>query len=133
MAIVGCLGSIVFQVSDSTVKTINNMQWSGSSRYATHQRHNGDSLTEFVGRDPDGITLEIYLSAYLGTSPMAEMKKLWTYIRTGAAVPLVLGNHAYGRYRWNVVSHKIKMKTYDGHGNVTTATVSVTLKEYLRT
>lgn len=132
MAIVGCLGNMVFQVSEKTVKTLHNMQWSGSARYATHNRHNTDALTEFVGRDPDSITFDIYLSAYCGTSPMAEMNKLWVYIRTGTAVPLVLGNHGYGRYRWSVVSHKTKMKTYDGRGNVTTATVSVTLKEYLR-
>ena len=33
--VVGCLGEIVFQVSDEIVKTINNMQWSGSVRFAT--------------------------------------------------------------------------------------------------
>lgn len=130
--IVGCLGDVVFQVSENTIKTINNMQWSGSARYATHHRHNGNSLTEFTGLDPDKITFDIYLSAYLGISPMAETNKLWSYIRSGAAVPLVLGNHGYGRYRWTIVSQKIKMQTYDGHGNVTTATVSVTLQEYLR-
>ena len=130
--IVGCLGNVVFQVSEDTVKTINNMQWTGSARYTTHHRHNGNALTEFTGIDPDKITFDIHLSAYLGISPMAEIKELWTYIRSGAAVPFVLGNQGYGRYRWNVVSQKIKMQTYDGRGNVTTATVSVTLQEYLR-
>ena len=48
------------------------------------------------------------------------------------AVPLVIGNKGYGKYRWSVLDHKMKMKTYDGRGNVTSATVSVSLQEYLR-
>ena len=52
--------------------------------------------------------------------------------RGGIAVPLVIGNKGYGKYRWSVLDHKMKMKTYDGRGNVTSATVSVSLQEYLR-
>ena len=29
MGMVGCLGDIVFTVSDSTIETINNVTWSG--------------------------------------------------------------------------------------------------------
>ena len=46
---VGCLGELIFSVSDSLVQTLSNMQWSGSARYATHQRHLKDALTEFAG------------------------------------------------------------------------------------
>lgn len=35
MGMVGCLGDIVFTVSDRTIETINNVTWSGSARYAT--------------------------------------------------------------------------------------------------
>ena len=53
MGMVGCLGDIVFTVSDRTIETINNVTWSGSARYATHQRHGTHALTEFTGLDPD--------------------------------------------------------------------------------
>lgn len=33
MGMVGCLGDIVFTVSDRTIKTIDNVTWSGSARY----------------------------------------------------------------------------------------------------
>ena len=49
MAVVGCLGDIIFQVSDKTMTAINNVKWSASARYATHQRHGGNALTEFAG------------------------------------------------------------------------------------
>lgn len=132
MGMVGCLGDIVFTVSDRTIETINNVTWSGSARYANHQRHGTHALTEFTGLDPDKMTFDIVLSAYLGVDPIAEVVKLWNYERGGIAVPLVIGNKGYGKYRWSVLDHKMKMKTYDGRGNVTSATVSVSLQEYLR-
>ena len=132
MSMVGCLGDIVFEVSAQTVKTLNNVKWSGSVKYATHQRHGTNALTEFVGINPDKMSFDIVLSAYLGTDPMADIVTLWSYERNGTAVPLVIGNKGYGKYRWSVVSHDVKMKTFDGRGNVTTATMSITLQEYLR-
>ena len=67
---IGTLGEVVFSVSDSVVETINNFVWSGSARYAAHQRHLTNALTEFTGLDPDGITFDIFVSAYLGVDPM---------------------------------------------------------------
>lgn len=86
MGMVGCLGDIVFTVSDRTIETINNVTWSGSARYATHQRHGTHALTEFTGLDPDKMTFDIVLSAYLGVDPIAEVVKLWNYERGGIAV-----------------------------------------------
>ena len=129
---VGTLGELVFSVSDDTVKTIDNFVWSGSARYSIHQRHLTHALTEFTGLDPDAITFDIVVSTYLGTDPMAEVSKIWGYERAGTAVPLTIGTHAYGKYRWSVVSHKLKAQTYDGQGEITTATISLTLQEYLR-
>lgn len=130
--VVGALGDIVFSVSSRTVKTITNFNWSGSARYSTHQRHVGNALTEFTGLDPDKITFDIVLSKYLGVDPMTEVTRIWRYERNAVVLPLVLGNHCYGRFRWTILSHKTKAETYDGHGNITTATVSLTLQEYLR-
>lgn len=128
----GCLGDIVFSTSDDYVKGISNAQWGGSAKYATHSRHATHSLTEFVGIEPDNFSFDMYLSAYLGVNPMAELKKLWAYEREGKALPLTLGNHCYGKYRWTITSHKTKIKTFDGDGDLTSVTVSVTLQEYLR-
>ena len=61
---------------------------------------------------------------------MADIVKIWDYERSGRALPLVLGSKAYGKYRWVIKSHKIKMQTFDGHGNLTSATVSLSLTEY---
>lgn len=129
--VVGCLGEIIFSVSDSQVQTLNNAQWSGSARYATHQRHMQDALTEFCGLEPDKFSFDMVLSAFLGVNPQAAINKIWQYERSGTAASLVLGDKAYGKYRWNILSHKTKMQDYDNAGNLLQATVSVSLQEYL--
>lgn len=131
MAIVGCLGDVIFTVSRSVVRTLDNMTWSGSARYATHERHLTHALTEFTGLDPDKITFDILLSAELGVDPIAEVVKLWNIERSGKAVPLTVGTKGYGKYRWNLTKHTMKMKTFYKNGDVHTAAVSVSLQEYL--
>ena len=129
---VGVLGDIVFQVSSNVIKTLDNLQWSGSARYGEHSRHLTNALTEFTGIDPDTMSFDMELSVYLGVDPMAELVKIWTYERSGKPLSLVVGERAYGKYKWTIKSHKIKIKTYDKRGNVTGASVSVELLEYLK-
>ena len=132
MAIIGCLGDIVFTVSDATVRTLDNWAWSGSARYATHERHLTHALTEFTGLDPDKITFDIILKAELGVKPLDDIAKIWTYEREGIALALTVGRKGYGKYRWNIVSHNVEFTHTDVLGNPTVATVSLTLQEYLR-
>lgn len=137
MAVVGYLGEnprdgIQFEVSSQTVRTLSNWKWSGSARYATHQRHGGNALTEFTGLDPDKITFDIILKRELGVEPLDDISKLWKYQREGIAVALTVGGHGYGRYRWNVINFTNDIRSTDTKGKMTSVTVSVTLQEYLR-
>lgn len=127
---IGCLGDIAFKVSSDMVRTISSVTWSGSANYNTHARHLTDSLTEFTGLAPDEMTFDIVLSAFLGVSPMTDINKIWAYERQGQALPLVIGSKAYGKYRWVIKSHKVKVEHFDGSGNVLSATVSISLLEY---
>lgn len=129
---IGTLGDIAFQVSDKIVQTFQNMTWKGSANYAIHNRRLTNSLTEFVGIDPDSITLDIELSTYLGSDVMAELGKIWKYERTGEAVSLVVGGKGYGKYKWNLTGHTIKMRSFDKEGKLTRAVVSISLQEYLK-
>ena len=131
MAIVGCLGDVIFTVSRSVVRTLDNMTWSGSARYATHERHLTNALTEFTGLDPDKITFDITLCSDLGVDPITEVVKIWNIERSGKAVPLTIGTKGYGKYRWNITKHETKAKAHFINGDIHTATVSVSLQEYL--
>jgi len=130
--VIGALGDIVFTVSSRTLRTISSVKWSGAARYSTHRRHGTHALTEFTGLDPDTLSFEMVLLSSLGVNPMDELVKLWDYERNARAVPLVIGDHAYGKYRWSVVSHDIKVQHFDAAGRLMSVTVSVKLQEYLR-
>jgi hypothetical protein len=130
---IGYLGDILFRVNSDVVKTPNNVQWSGSARYADHQRHLKNSLTEFIGIDSDTFTFDMVLTVELGVNVMEELVKIWSYERKGIALPLVLCEKIYGKYRWTIQKHKIRMQYFDSKGNVSTAYVSINLLEYVTT
>lgn len=129
--VVGKLGEIVFEVSDDVVQTLDNMSWSGSARYATHQRHLYHAKTEYTGIDPDKISFDITLSAYLGVNPQNAINKVWAYERDGATLGLAVGHKGYGKYRWTITKHNIKMQKFDRQGDLTHCVVSITLQEYI--
>ena len=130
--VVGCLGDIVFQVSEETVETLQDVEWSGEARYTVHQRHLQNALTEFTGIEPDKISFSMQLTPLLGADIIGELVKIWTYERSGEALQLLLGEHGYGKYRWNILKHSAKYEESDVWGNPLLAVVDVELQEYLR-
>lgn len=132
MANIGSLGDITFTVSSDVLKTLDNFNWSGSARYGSHQVHLGNTLPEFAGVNQDSITFDIFLSAYLGVNPMDDIVLMFNYERSGENLSLVIGEKVYGKYRWNLISHKIKADNFDKAGNLMSVTVSVTLAEYTK-
>lgn len=137
MALIGYLGrdannGIQFVVSREVFRTPKDITWGGSARYATHARHATHALTEFTGLDPDTFSFDILLTAELGVNPLEEVEKIFTYEREGEALGLVLGGHAYGKYRWTIQKHETKINYTDGAGDLYAVEVSVTLLEYLK-
>ena len=137
MALIGYLGKsaddgIQFVVSREVFRTPKNMKWSGSVRYATHERHNTHALTEFTGLDPDRFSFDILLTAEMGVDPLKEVVKIWDYERDGEALGLVIGGKAYGKYRWTIKNHETKIEYTDKNGDMYAVEVSVELLEYIR-
>ncbi|MCC8080179.1 MAG: phage tail protein [Oscillospiraceae bacterium] len=131
MAQIGCLGDAVFVASRSKTLTVSSMTWSGSANISEHNLVGGNTLAEFTGNASEKMELQIIQSENVGVTPMDVLAKLWTYKRSGEAATLVLGDHAYGRYKWLIKDIKIKAKYFDGAGNITHATVTLSLVEYL--
>ena len=129
---IGALGNITFSASSRQINTFDNMQWSNSARYASLDRHLRPTLLEFLGTNAGEITFDMRFSAYEGINPDAEIKKLLTAERAGEAMRLVIGRRVYGRFRWVITGTNKGLEYFDGNGNLLVASVSVTLKEYLR-
>lgn len=132
MATIGCFGDLMFQVSDQTVLSLENWKWSGSARYSTHQLHGHQALTEFTGLDADQISFDITFSWALGTEPLKQVWELFKIQRNGRALPLTIGNHPYGYYRWTILSISNQINYTDVHGDLYMVKVTLKLQEYLR-
>lgn len=135
MALIGYLGKsagngISFVVSREVFRTPKNLKWSGSARYATHERHGAYALTEFTGIDPGRFSFDILLTAEMGVNPLKEVAKIGNYEQDGEALGLVIGGKAYGKYRWNIQSHEVKIEYTDEAGRMYAVEVSVELLEY---
>ena len=129
---IGCLGDVVFEVSDDEIKTIRDVSWSGSASISTHQAHLSKAVTEFVGADPDNIEFKMRVSQYLGSDPLKEIETISKYEKEGVTVPLTIGKKSYGEYRWLIKKHKITFEHYDKAGNLVSADITISLTEYTK-
>lgn len=127
---IGCLGNIIFQVSDHRIRTITTLSESGSASYASHQRVQAKELPEFTGTSPGKIDIEMLLSSYLGAKPHAELRKIRQATETGKVMVLVIGHRYYGQYV--ITGYSADAVTFDGELGVSACTVHVSLMEYPR-
>lgn len=129
---VGAFGGVAFVVSDTQIKTLRDMTISYKASISTHAVHLGGGLAEFTGSEPQSISFKLRLSAYLGASPDAELKKLEQYLLNGTPQTFALGNKVFGRYKWLLESMKVTAEYYDKYGNITQCDIAVSLTEYLK-
>lgn len=129
---IGALGLIPFYVSGKAVQTIQNVVWSGSANFASHNRIGSTTLVEATGSNADNISFDMLLSADLGVNPWDAISAIVQAERKQSALQLTIGDHGYGRYRWVIESHNINLNRFDLNGNLTEALVSVKLVEYLK-
>lgn len=130
--VLGSFGDLLlFQVTDETVLTLQNWKWSGSADYSTHKLHGHQALTEFIGHEPDQISFDVYFSWALGTDPLKMVWELWKVMRGGIALPLTIGNHPYGYYRWTIQDISNQIEYTDANGDLYQVKVTLKLLEYL--
>lgn len=130
--VVGILGGVVFEASDEYVKTVSELNLKNSVKYAEHTRVSGYSLLEFVGIEPGKLDMKIYLSAYLGVNVGAEFSQLQQYERSGAVLPLLLGEDVRAMCNFVIQSSELEERTWDGRGNLTSAVMTLHLLEYVK-
>lgn len=124
---------VQFLVSEETIRTPSNWQWSGKALYSTQSRHNQDSITEFTGRDTDTMDFDLQLVAEYGMVPMDEMVTLWDLMRNARPLQITIGFHPYGRYRWTITQLDITNEVTAPEGQLAGITVAVKCLEYLKT
>lgn len=129
MAIIGSLGTVIFEVSANKVKTFDEKKRSGSGRWAVHDIISKKPEPEFLGPGQEQISFTIRLSATSHINPDTELEKLRKMRDTGELSLLILGGKPVSQNFWLVESLDEDQRTFF-QGRLMVAYVTVTLKEY---
>lgn len=132
MAEIGNLGrSIVFSTSDAKILTFTDLKQTVSGRWATHERIQKKAQSEFLGADLRSITFKITLSAMHGVKPRKTLEIMEAMVENGTVEALVIGGVKVGANRWKMTSISETWDTIMNKGELSQATVSITLEEYV--
>ncbi|MBB6670510.1 phage tail protein [Cohnella nanjingensis] len=128
----GSLGPVVFIVSEGATRTIDDFQRSAGGRWAQHDIIGQKSKKQWLGPGADTVTFSVLFDVRFGLHPRKEIDQLTELERAGKALPLVLGRKGIGVGLWVITSMTQAWNTLDGDGNVLSATVNLTLEEYVK-
>lgn len=128
---VGNFGKITFTVSQKKAYSFDNFKRTRAAEWKEHNRYNNKPLSEFNGPGLENITLDIYLDASLGINPRNEIERWGKLVNSGHHDILVIGGQQVGKYEWKIESISEDWKDFLNKGELLTATISVTLSEYV--
>lgn len=132
MAKIGSLGSTInFIVSDKKVLTFNSLNQNVKGRWSQHQNIGKLPSAEFLGADTRDITLTIQLNAMNGIKPRKTMEKIEKAVLKGTPLEFVIGGKKIGKNRFVIQSMSEAWGTILSKGELVSATLQLTLKEYV--
>ena len=116
---IGSLGPVVFEASMNKVCTFDNLNRSGSSRWADHEIMRKKPVKEFLGPGAEQITLSIKLDVSFGVNPSNELFVLRFLRDQGIAVPLIMaGQPVSYASLWVIESLSEAWTNVDNKGNL---------------
>lgn len=131
MAKIGNWGRhIKFSVNSDKVLSFKNFKRTVKGRWADHPIINEKPKKEFQGPDASRVTLDVVLSAYLGTSPKDTIKALEEACENGKAEYLYIGGKKVGKGKMYLESIDEAWDEIWNKGELARATLSLTFAEY---
>lgn len=128
---IGNFGNITFTVSQKKAYSFDNFKRTRSATWKEHNRYNNKPISEFNGPGLDNITLDILLDASLGVNPRKEIERWGKLVDSGHHDVLVIGGQQIGKHEWKIESISEEWKYILNKGELLTATLTVTLSEYV--
>lgn len=132
MSRVGSFGAVVFQASPDLVRTFDEMTRTTAGRWANHEILGKKPKSQYIGPGLDQISFTMYFNALLGVNPRKEIDKLVEYDRSGKVSSLIVGGKKLGVGLWKITGMTQNLLTFDNKGTLLTASVSLTLEEYVK-
>ena len=127
---IGSLGDIPFYVAADESALLSGLSWSSGARYAEHTRHGETDMLEYVGNNPDQISFDIKLSAFLGVNPSRVLERLRTIHKEHKAVKFALGTLPIPGH-WVLSDMDVSLEHFHKDGTLLSADVQVKLQEYV--
>ncbi|BAQ11439.1 p2 family protein [Bacillus sp. OxB-1] len=131
MAVIGSYGEVVFEVSPKKMLSFSELEKNNRSRWAEHEIQGQKAKLEFEGAGLDDLKYKLLLRAENGINPMKEMAKLEKMNDRGMAAHFILGNKPIAPNKFVITELSEALKNIDQLGNILSAEVTVSLKEYV--
>ena len=132
MALVGNLGNfITFEVSSNKVLTFSGMSRKVTGRWAEHQVIGGKAEAEFLVADLQEVSMSIFLSTMHGVRPRKTLERIHKAVEKGEYFTFVIGGQKVGKKKWRITSTSETWDNIIRDGDLVSAKVSVTLREYV--
>ncbi|WP_087064427.1 phage tail protein [Intestinibacillus massiliensis] len=128
---IGTYGGIVFETSDKCVLTPQSLQRTSGGSWATHKLHGVKPRTEFIAPSLRKVTFKLTLLATLGVQPRALLERLTQIAESRQAYPLVIGGKPLSDNPFRLMNLSESWDRMYNGGELVSATVSVTLEEYV--
>jgi phage protein U len=127
---IGSFGDIVFEVSNKKTLTPKDFDRNGSARWNDHEIIGHKPKSEFSGPGLEEVSFTLILKAELGINPTKQLEKLRKMRDTGKVAPFIIGGKPISQNYWSIQQLSESYKTIDNEGNILSAEVNVSLKEY---
>ena len=127
---VGAFGSVVFEVSDTVIRTFKDFQRTVPARWAVHEVLGTEPRAEFIGPGQKTITLPVQLNALFldGKTIEEELEIIEGMAESGTVETLIIGDTIIGKYYLDNLNESVSH--FGGHGEFTVAEVTLSLKHY---
>lgn len=120
---------IVFTVTRKTALILGNMKQDTSGKWVEHEILGSKPKSEFVGADLRTFSFDIMVDVRFGYKPHSVMKKIHQIVEKGKVDKLMVGTHKIGS-KWKMTNASDAFDVVYSGGEVSKATINVTLKEY---
>lgn len=131
MARIGSFGDVIFEVSQKKTLTFNDLEMKSSAKWDEHSIHRNKAKLEFDGPGLIDLSYSLLLRAELGINPMKEIAKLDRMKNKGEAHLFILGQKPIAPNKFVITDSSAGLKNIDQKGNVLSAEVTLSLKEYV--
>ncbi|MGE4268252.1 MAG: phage tail protein [Deferribacterales bacterium] len=121
--------SIIFETSADYIHTFTNLKRDVEAKTKSHSLVNSLDKTQFLGRGLYKITFDMVFKVQMGIVPMQCVDRLHAAFTSGEVNNLRIGKKGFGKFMITNLSD-----TFDdimNRGEIASATVSVTLQEYV--